>query len=170
MFVPKLKRLIGLNSKSVIQTANNQDYSALSEIHAASFSRGWSDGEFEALLAQDTYFCLVARKPGNIEKPPAGFVMVKEILDEAEIISIATKPYARRKGVAKQLMAAVIRKLQADRVSQLFLEVDTNNKPAIRLYKNLGFVEVSSRESYYSASLDDPNKPSTALVMQLQLG
>ena len=37
-------------------------------------------------------------------------VLVKEVLDEAEIISVATKPSARRKGVAQQLMAAVIRK------------------------------------------------------------
>ena len=170
MLLGKLKRVFGATRKSVIQPATEQDYAVLSEIHKTSFSRGWTDGEFEALLAQDAYSCLVARKSGNIDIPAAGFVLIKSVLDEAEIISVATKPSARRKGIAWQLMSAAIRKLSADRVKSVFLEVDINNEAAIRLYKKLGFETLSSRQGYYSDPDGTDNKTSAALVMQLQLG
>ncbi|MEM9331489.1 MAG: ribosomal protein S18-alanine N-acetyltransferase [Pseudomonadota bacterium] len=156
--------------KSVVQPADHDDLSAISEIHRASFDRGWSDGEFAALLAQDNYFCLVARKSGTNEKLPYGFVLIKRVLDEAEVISIATVPKARRRGLARQLMDAAIRQLNADRVKLLFLEVDNQNQAAVHLYKRLGFKEIGSRQGYYENKTAGRNKRSSALVMQLELG
>ncbi len=165
-----LKGLIGLKTRSVIQPAVRRDFAVLSEIHRASFPRGWGAGEFESLLAQDAYFCLVARKEGNVDKPTSGFILVKSVLDEAEIISIATKQSARKKGVAQQLLSAAVRKLSADRTTKLYLEVEAGNTAAINLYKKAGFREISRREGYYSDEGNNPGAASTALVMQLELG
>jgi len=163
-----IKKLIGRRRQSVIVPARQEDLSALSLIHTESFSRGWSDGEFEALLAQDNYFCLVARKPGAPNKGPSGFVLFKAVAEEAEIITIATKASARKKGVAGRLMDEAIRQLEHDRINALFLEVDAENTAAIGLYQKLGFKQVGTREGYYS-SQNNAN-PSPALVMQLDLG
>ncbi|MGI9352824.1 MAG: ribosomal protein S18-alanine N-acetyltransferase [Rhizobiaceae bacterium] len=165
-----LGRFFYWQRKSVIQPVTMDDLAALSEIHTACFSRGWSDGEFEALLAQGNYFCLVARKPGKVGKPPSAFVLAKTVLDEAEIISVAVKPSARRKGIARQLMDAAIRQLNSDRVKFLFLEVDMTNEVAIHLYRKMGFREIGNREAYYTDDQQHRNNRSAALVMRLELG
>lgn len=157
-------------NRSVIEPCKKRDYSTLSEIHKASFPRGWSDGEFEALLAQGPYSCLVARKSGQAKRPPSGFVLVKTVGEEAEIITIATKRSARRKGIARQLLDAVIRQLEADRAKLLFLEVNETNQAAISLYRKFGFRQVGTRKGYYPTADDVHSNPSTALVMQLDLG
>lgn len=154
----------------LIQPAEKPDLSTLAEIHAASFRHGWSDGELEKMLGNENYLCMVAHPPRTTRSKPSGFVFVRSILDEAEVITIATDPAIRRKGVARKLMQTVIRKLEFDRKSKLFLEVDEANKAAIKLYQNLGFKTISERKGYYSDSESKDAKKSTALVMQLDLG
>ena len=73
MVIGVMERFFRRYRESVIQPATQDDLTALSEIHKACFRRGWSDGEFEALLAQGNYFCLVARKPGNVGQTTFGF-------------------------------------------------------------------------------------------------
>jgi ribosomal-protein-alanine N-acetyltransferase len=71
-------------------------------------------------------------------------------------------------------MRECIRRLAADRVAGLILEVDETNQAAIILYKKLGFKQVGSRSGYYkNSSADAPadvHTESSALVMRLDLG
>ena len=157
-------------SESLILPAEKSDLTALAEIHATSFSHPWSDGELEKMFSNEAYKCLVARPPKSEKSNPSGFVFVRSIVEEAEIITIAIKPSARRKGIARRLMQAVIRTLEYDRKKKLFLEVDEANLAAIKLYKSLGFKKVGEREGYYSNNASQSGKKSTALVMQLDLG
>ncbi len=152
-----------------IQLAKKSDLSVLSKIHHAGFNHGWSDGELEKMLNNDSYKSFVAHPPKSKNSKPLGFVLVRSILDEAEIITIATSPDARRKGIASQLMRTVIRKLEYDRMNKLFLEVDEANHAAINLYKSIGFIKIGEREGYYSQAKDDKAIRSAALVMQLEL-
>ena len=165
-----IRQIWNTGRRSVIEVAGEQDLKHLADIHKASFSRGWSDGEFEALLAQDSYRCLVARKSGKSVATPAGFVLIKQILDEAEIITIAVKPSARKKGVAARLMGEAIRRMETDRVNALFLEVDEANHSAVALYKRLGFTVMDKRDGYYVKDEAVDSKASAALVMRLDLG
>ncbi|MDJ0613394.1 MAG: N-acetyltransferase [Rhizobiaceae bacterium] len=152
----------------VVEDAEEGDVSHLADIHREGFTQAWSDGELAKLIANDSYFCLVAREKGKSGKPPSAFVLVRTAADEAEVITIATRKSVRRKGAARQLLDAAVRKLQADRAISLFLEVDENNDPAISLYRKLGFKTVGERKGYYASQ--DREKPSTALVMQRDLG
>ena len=45
----------------------------------------------------------------------------------------------------------------------LFLEVDADNVPAIKLYHRFGFIKVGERAGYYRRP---DGKPATALVMR----
>lgn len=162
----------GYNAKAdfLVQPAAKHDMSTLARIHAASFKHAWSDGELEKMFSNKNYLCLVAHPPKTVRSEPSGFVFVRSILDEAEIIIIATDPDIRRKGVARKLLQETIRKLEFDRKDKLFLEVDEANKAAINLYESLGFKTINERSGYYS-DVDNPKgKKSTALVMQLELG
>ncbi|MEM7215083.1 MAG: N-acetyltransferase [Pseudomonadota bacterium] len=166
-----LGKILGSKRKHVVQLATSDDLPNLAEIHRESFTRGWSDGEFQTLLSSDPYFCLVSRVPGNVSlQSISGFVLVKKVLDEAEIISIATSPKMRRNGLGRQLMDAAVRQLVADRVKSLYLEVDRENGAAVHLYSRMGFKKVGTREGYYPGNPAQGDKPSAALVMKLELG
>lgn len=164
--------LAGMASQNdvLVQPATKLDLEALAAIHAEGFARGWSDGDLEKMINNDKYFCLVAHFSRFSKKRPSGFVLVRSIADEAEIITVAIRTSARRRGLAKELMRAAIRQLEYDRVKRLFLEVDEGNTAAIALYKRLGFDTISERKGYYSSPTGDADKNTTALVMQLELG
>ena len=69
-------------------------------------------------------------------------------------------------GLGRKLMDAVLAKAHRERIESVFLEVDETNKPAIALYKKLGFFQVGGRPDYYQ---DRSARKSAALVMRRDL-
>jgi [ribosomal protein S18]-alanine N-acetyltransferase len=140
------------------------DCDAMAHLHGQGFHRPWNDGEFRALLVQSPVFGFIARPVGNSAKP-AGFVLLRIVAGEAEILTITVAKSERRGGIGRALMDAALRHLHQQRAQTLFLEVDEQNVAAVGLYKKLGFTEVARRPSYY----DTPTGKSAALVMRLDL-
>ena len=70
---------------------------------------------------------------------------------DPEILNLAVDPGRRRQGVA----ATLVRKLLHEIKGPLFLEVRAGNKPALGLYKKLGFKETGRRRSYYRNPAED---------------
>ncbi len=165
-----LSRFLGNSTAVVAEAALPNDAEALAEIHQECFERGWSDGDIRSQLSSGPYFALIARQKGDQKRVPLAFILVRQIADEAEVITIATRKKARRSGLARLLLEATIRKLETNRVKSLFLEVDEENLPALSLYKSLRFKQVGEREGYYSHGNNPQKKPSRALVMQRELG
>lgn len=60
----------------------------------------------------------------------------------ARILSIAVLPAWRGHGVAGKLMTEAIAYFREKRVNRVRLEVRPNNAPAIKVYKDKGFIEV----------------------------
>jgi len=161
-----ISKLLG-EKKVYIRIAEARDLPILSQIHSESFRQGWSDGELGKLISNDTYTCLIARISTS---KPVGFILYRNVLDEAEIITIATSSSARRSGVGRKLLQASIRNLQFARAKKYFLEVDETNQPAVNLYKKHAFQIVGKREGYYTPSGEGDEKRPAALVMERQLG
>ncbi|MCO6389137.1 GNAT family N-acetyltransferase [Aliihoeflea sp. 40Bstr573] len=132
-----------------IEPLEIEDASALPRIHEEDFIRPWSEDEFADLLAQGNVFGFAAREVGKRQLGPVGFVLVRQAADEAEILTVAVARSARRLGLGRSLMDAVLRALHAARTASLFLEVDETNAPAIALYRRLGFIQVGRRPDYY---------------------
>ncbi|PBC01019.1 ribosomal protein S18-alanine N-acetyltransferase [Mesorhizobium sp. WSM3860] len=142
------------------------DSAAVAVLHREDFVRPWTDGEFAALLEQDTVFGYAARETGQGAKPPVGFVLARLAAGEGEILTVAVARAHRRQGLGWQLMDAVLRELHAQRAEALFLEVDETNAPAIALYRRLGFRQVGQRPNYYRST---EHGPTGALVMRRDL-
>ena len=53
------------------------DRGVLAGLHKARFARAWSDGEFHALLSQDTVFGFVAWQMNASGRPAGGFVLAR---------------------------------------------------------------------------------------------
>ena len=163
----------------VVEGSRTKHASALAGIHKDCFPRGWSASEFLHLLESDNVRGLQARRPATMflpaSKDPRGFVLTRIAADEAEILTIGVAKSARRYGLGKALMRAVMSDLYADRVPSLFLEVDETNAGAIHLYNGLGFSIVGERKAYYSAQGggqnggNAPDARTRALVMRCDL-
>lgn len=68
---------------------------------------------------------------------------------EYEIHTIGVDPAYQGRGIGKCMMTELLEYASGGTV---FLEVRTDNEPAISLYQSLGFVNVGLRRRYYRAS------------------
>jgi len=88
---------------------------------------------------------LVAETGGKI----TGFIVLRFISPEAEILNIAVHPDARRNGLGRSLLEGAISSLSASTDLKVFLEVREKNTTARSFYTSLGFREISVRKNYY---------------------
>lgn len=136
----------------------------LAVIHATGFARPWSTLEFERLLGErpvtaDGLFLGQAADP-------AGFVLSRSVVDEAEILTVAIAPEARGRGHSRPLLAAHLDGLSRMGIRVVHLEVEEGNAPALAVYRRLGFHEIGRRAGYY---LKADNTRAAALTMKLDL-
>jgi ribosomal-protein-alanine N-acetyltransferase len=155
-----VNRLLG-RGEPILSTASARDAHRLAELHAASFHRGWSDGEFEALLIDRNIVADRATVGGTL----VGFILSRMAADEAEILSVAVAAARRGKGLARRLLDLNLRRLAGLGARAVFLEVDEGNVPARKLYRRAGFREVGRREGYYPEG-----KGAAALILRRDLG
>jgi ribosomal-protein-alanine N-acetyltransferase len=69
--------------------------------------------------------------------------------DQAEILTVGVVPSAQRRGLARQMLAALSAEAVRRGARELFLEVRVDNTPAIALYESEGFTRIGRRRGYY---------------------
>jgi ribosomal-protein-alanine N-acetyltransferase len=158
---------MALRSRSHIADAVRSDAAAMAAIHERSFRRPWSEEDISAMLGDGQRVRgLVARRGAGAKAKVAGFILLRNAGDEAEILTVAVDPASRKRGLGRKLVEEAARRAYHDRAESLFLEVDESNRAAVSLYRGLGFETVGQRSRYYDNG-DAP--PGTALVMRLRL-
>ncbi len=115
----------------------------MAALHGACFpDRPWSADEIAALLARPTTCC--------VTDPDGRAMAVAQVIpDEAEILTIAVAPDARRDGRGTRLLARLRAAATHRGAARLFLEVAEDNPGARALYARDGFVETGRRAGYY---------------------
>jgi ribosomal-protein-alanine N-acetyltransferase len=121
---------------------------AMALIHEAAFPPGenWNAAMFAAQLGLPGVFALI--------DDAGGMILVRTAADEAEILTLAVAPEARRGGVARALLAAAARAAREAGAVKLFLEVSARNTAALALYQSAGFTTVGTRRRYYADGAD----------------
>ena len=119
----------------------------LARLHATCFTRPrpWSAAEFQALLADPANFLLTRE---------SGFLLGRTILDEAELLTLAIAPEARRQGIGAALLAGFETRAQARGAATAFLEVASDNAAAQALYAGKGWQNAGCRRDYYGGGTD----------------
>lgn len=128
-----------------IETASQTDARAFAKLHQASFHRGWGEGEFASMLAEQNVLAHRLRRGREV----IGFAVSRIAADEAELLSIAIAANARGIGLSREFLATHLGHLAGRGVRTVFLEVEEANTPARRLYDRTGFNVVGRRERYY---------------------
>lgn len=114
----------------------------LAHLHARAFTgqRPWSAVEFASFLASPTVFLVQSEH---------AFALGRVILDEAELLTLATDPAYQRKGLGRQMLTAYHETAQQRGATRFFLEVAADNVAARALYQAAGYSVDGQRAGYY---------------------
>ena len=102
--------------------------------------RPWTETEFADLLAQPHTHVSADEDALSVGRTVAG---------EAELLTLATLPEARRRGCARRHLAAFEDEALRRGAELAFLEVAEDNVPAVSLYLAAGYARAGRRPGYY---------------------
>jgi ribosomal-protein-alanine N-acetyltransferase len=130
------------------EAAGPGDVPALAALHAAAFEAAerWDAAAIATLLGLPGTF--------GLHIPGAGFILARVAADEAEILTLAVIPQARRRGHAGTLLAGAMAGALLRGAAAMFLEVSERNTAARGLYAGAGFAEAGRRRRYYADGAD----------------
>ncbi len=119
----------------------------------------WNEAAFATLLQQPGALALIQGQDG--------FLLLRAVLDEAEILTLGV--LEKRRGIGAALLHEGLCRLRAGGVRVVHLEVAASNAPARALYEKQGFMQSGLRKAYYHdggdalmlcLKLDPPGGPS----------
>jgi ribosomal-protein-alanine N-acetyltransferase len=131
-----------------VQRAGEAHAGAFAAIHAAAFppAETWGADAFALQLALPGVFGLLDTR--------GGMLLARVAAGDAEVLTLAVAPHARRQGVARTLLSAAMTEARVRGATVLFLEVATANVAAQALYREAGLIEVARRRRYYADGSD----------------
>ena len=115
---------------------------ALAALHGRCFTvpRPFTEAEFTEFLASGLCFLCTA---------PQGFALGRVTVDEAELVTLAVEPDARRRGLGRRLLSSFENMARGRGATRAFLEVAAENAAARALYTTQGYRESGRRRGYY---------------------
>lgn len=99
----------------------------------------WDTASFLTLLQQPGVIALLDER--------GGFLLLRSVLDEAEILTLGVT--APRQGIGKALLQAALSHARRQNITKLHLEVAETNLAAHALYAGFGFAATGRRPAYY---------------------
>jgi ribosomal-protein-alanine N-acetyltransferase len=135
---------------------------ALAILHRACFPDDpWEAGALARIIALSGGFGWLAWE----DEEPGGFILVRDLGNECEILSLGVAPRWRRRGAARKLLATAITETARRGLPSIVLEVAIDNDAAKDLYATAGFIAVGRRARYYRR----PDGRVDALIVRLNL-
>jgi ribosomal-protein-alanine N-acetyltransferase len=115
----------------------------------------WSMGQFKEEFAgiPKTRYFLVALDSDKQIVGYAGVMVVASGVD-ADVLTVAVLPEARRRGIARHFLDSLEKWSLMRGAPSMILEVGVNNSSAIALYETLDYSIINTRKNYYGPGLD----------------
>jgi ribosomal protein S18 acetylase RimI-like enzyme len=83
-----------------------------------------------------------------------GHLLATQVGDEGEVLTIAVREDARRRGLARAMLTALADRWRAHGAHTGWLEVRADNEGARALYASLGWTSAGRRRGYYDDGTD----------------
>lgn len=128
----------------IIRKALKSDINEMRALESSCFDEKIREN-FEFVLSSDSYIYFVCEDDNKI----VAYAGASISYEQGDILSICVDKSFRGKGLAINLMNNIFEYLTEKKVETLFLEVEEDNIPAIRLYVKLGFKKTFERKNYY---------------------
>jgi [ribosomal protein S18]-alanine N-acetyltransferase len=146
----------------VVRDARKSDISAIRGIENASPTAAhWSESHYGEALSAPERLILVAEQD---QSGVVGFLVASIAIREWELENIAVSPAARRRGIGRALMTALIDRARRTGSTEIRQEVRASNLAAQNLGLSVGFVQQGRRSNYYRDPVED------ALLLKHLLG
>lgn len=140
-----------MNDLTKVLRLTEEELPQIAEIERECFSTPWSS-EALSMLTEEPNVGFYALFDGQI----VGYVGMQCVLDEGQITDVAVLPSYRRRGIAAELLNALISYARLKGIRAIFLEVRKSNLPALSLYRDrLGFQVIGTRRGFYSHPRED---------------
>ena len=145
---------------SRIVRLTREHLSGVAELERLCFpAEPWSENALEVLCREHGIGFVALDEDETV----LAYVGMTYAADEGSITNVATHPNARRQGLGRAVVQALMNESLALGLSDVYLEVRLSNAPAIALYETLGFVTVGTRKNFYRHPTED------ALLMRVTL-
>lgn len=126
------------------------DLPEATRIHKEAFGgEAWDLRALQEVLAMPGAAGLMAIDSVLGDRRCLGFALYLLVAQDAELLTIAVRRDARRKGAGTALVEAFLHRAAAAGATNAFLEVAEDNVPAQYLYARLGFRLEGLRPNYY---------------------
>lgn len=162
-------------SAPVIRAAGPCEVALLAELYRRCFDPAgaegfagtpWSARSLAEVMALPGVFALMALAEAGPDPEPAGFVLVRMLPEEAELLTLGVLPARRRAGFGTALLTAARAEAAQRGARRMTLEVAAGNTGAQALYLAASFVEAGRRRNYYR---DSDGQGLDALVLACDL-
>lgn len=118
---------------------------SLSLLHKQAFKKGWSCQDFISYLKNPA----IKGYMFYGSHAPLAFILYQEIDDEVDIITLAVDKNFRGLGIGKLFFKKTLNAFKKKQIKKIFLDVDSKNKYALKLYEKIGFKKLHLRKKYY---------------------
>ncbi len=116
-------------------------------------TEAWSRAGYRSELADTRRRHYVAAE--DVERALLGWVFFFFFWETSEIFTVGVVPHARRRGIARALVADLLAEARRRGADEAFLEVRVDNPAARTLYATEGFAEIGVRRGYYDGGRVD---------------
>ena len=147
------------HGRSVIRTLRPEDAEAVAEILRVSPEAVfWPESSVREVLTWEGILGIASEAKGRV----VGFLIGRQVGEEAEVLNVAVAPESRRRGEGGSLLRGAVVRFRKRGVRHVFLEVRESNAAGITFYEKHSFSKAGRREGYYR----DPVE--AAIVMELR--
>ncbi len=119
--------------------------------HLSPAAAHWTQAQYTAALGRSERLALAAEEEGTI----LGFLVAFTGTPEWELENVAVLPSARKRGVGRALVEALIRAAHAAEASEIRQEIRASNHAAQALGQKMRFVQQGTRPRYYRNPNED---------------
>ena len=128
--------------------SDTADIAALEELI---FPDPWNERSIQDCICTDGAMCFCCIENGKA----VAYLLGRLIAPEGEIYRVAVHPNYRHKYIGYRLLDYSVKTSKGRGLEVIFLEVRSQNFPAIKLYASYGFKEAGRRKNYYKNPQDD---------------
>ena len=148
-----------MNDALTFRPATAEDAELLAEMERQTIAHPWPLSAVASHLTSPVGEGLLLLCGGR----PAGYLLLRVIPPEFEVLRVGVLPSLRRRGLGQALLRRALLDLHDRGCTDGYLEVRVSNAAALALYRRLGWVGCGARPRYYTDPVED------ALCMRLRL-
>jgi ribosomal-protein-alanine N-acetyltransferase len=143
-----------------LRPMHESDLEAVAAVERESYQFPWSQGIFRDCLRVG-YCCWVCTRDTRV----IGYGVMSVAVGESHVLNVCVHPDVQGQGVGRKLMERLLSLARSHSADTAYLEVRPSNRPALALYRSLGFSQVGVRRAYYPAGAGRED----ALILALTL-